>query len=123
VDRPALSETDRQARRWLADLAQARGFTLHTDTLANLFIRRAGGEAGLAPVLIGSHLDSQPSGGRFDGALGTLCAFECLEALEDRGIATRHPVEVVAWTNEEGSRFAPGTMGSMAFAGKARAED
>ncbi|HBF32229.1 hydantoinase/carbamoylase family amidase, partial [Rhizobium sp.] len=72
----------------------------------------------LPPLLIGSHLDSQPSGGRFDGALGTLCAFEVLETLEDHGIETERTVEVVAFTNEEGCRFAPGCMGSMAFSQK-----
>ncbi|MDR3517538.1 MAG: Zn-dependent hydrolase [Azospirillaceae bacterium] len=123
VNRPALSPLDRAARSWLATAAQARGFALYTDALANLFIRRDGRGPDRPPVLIGSHLDSQPSGGRFDGALGTLAAFECLETLEDQGIATDHPVEVVAWTNEEGSRFEPGTMGSKAFAGKAQVED
>jgi N-carbamoyl-L-amino-acid hydrolase len=74
-------------------------------------------------MLIGSHLDSQPTGGRFDGALGTLAAFEVLEALEDAGHETKAAIEVVAWTNEEGSRFAPGVMGSMAFVGAAHPDD
>ncbi len=74
-------------------------------------------------MLIGSHLDSQPTGGRFDGALGTFAAFEVLEALEDAGHETASAIEVVAWTNEEGSRFAPGVMGSMAFVGVAHPDD
>ncbi|WP_459464065.1 Zn-dependent hydrolase [Rhizobium sp. No.120] len=117
VNRQTLSIEDRAARRLLADLAIARGFSVHQDAIANLFIRREGRNPSAAPVLIGSHLDSQPTGGKFDGALGTLSAFEVLEALEDAGVATERSVEVVSWTNEEGSRFSPGCMGSMAFVG------
>lgn len=119
VNRQALSPEDREARRLLAELAQARGFRVFQDAMANLFIRRDGRDDRLPPLLIGSHLDSQPTGGRFDGALGTLSAFEVLEALEDADLQTPGPIEVVAWTNEEGSRFAPGVMGSMAFVGAA----
>ncbi|OHV21039.1 Zn-dependent hydrolase [Rhizobium sp. RMa-01] len=117
VNRQALGVGDRAARRLLAERALARGFTVFQDDIANLFIRRAGRDASLPPLLIGSHLDSQPTGGRFDGALGTLSAFEVLEALADAGIETDRAVEVVAFTNEEGSRYSPGCMGSMAFAG------
>ncbi|WP_018900967.1 Zn-dependent hydrolase [Rhizobium sp. 2MFCol3.1] len=115
VNRQALTEGDRRARRLLGELAQARGFLVFQDPMANLFIRRKGRDDTAAPVVIGSHLDSQPAGGRFDGALGTLSAFEVLESLEDAGIETERPVVVVSWTNEEGCRFAPGCMGSMAF--------
>lgn len=115
VNRQALTEGDRLARRLLADLALARGFEVFQDPMANLFIRRSGRDETLPPLLIGSHLDSQPSGGRFDGALGTLSAFEVLESLEDAGTDTEHAVVVVSWTNEEGCRFSPGCMGSMAF--------
>ncbi|WP_184709042.1 Zn-dependent hydrolase [Rhizobium lusitanum] len=115
VNRQALSTEDRAARKRLAELAAGRGFSIHQDAVANLFIRRDGSNPSLPPVLIGSHLDSQPTGGRFDGALGTLSAFEVLEALEDAGVITERAVEVVSWTNEEGSRFSPGCMGSMAF--------
>ncbi|PYE43566.1 N-carbamoyl-L-amino-acid hydrolase [Rhizobium sp. PP-WC-2G-219] len=115
VNRQALSVEDRQARSLLAELAVARGFRVYQDPVANLFIRRDGMRDDRPPFLIGSHLDSQPTGGRFDGALGTLAAFEVLESLQDRAIVTNGPVEVVAWTNEEGSRFTPGVMGSMAF--------
>ncbi|WP_267553352.1 Zn-dependent hydrolase [Rhizobium rhizogenes] len=117
VNRQALSPEDRGARRLLAELAFARGFQVYQDEVANLFIRREGRDPSLAPVLIGSHLDSQPTGGRFDGALGTLSAFEMLEALEDAGAVTERAIEVVSWTNEEGSRFFPGCMGSMVFVG------
>jgi beta-ureidopropionase / N-carbamoyl-L-amino-acid hydrolase len=116
VNRQALSPEDRAARRRLVEWAWERGYDSGQDGAANLFLRRLGSEPDAAPVLIGSHLDSQPKGGRFDGAFGVLAAFEVLEALDDAGIATRRPVEVVAWTNEEGSRFNPGAMGSAVFA-------
>jgi beta-ureidopropionase / N-carbamoyl-L-amino-acid hydrolase len=116
VNRQALTEGDRRARRLLAELAWTRGFSVLQDPMANLFIRREGRDESLPPLVIGSHLDSQPAGGRFDGALGTLSAFEVLESLEDARIETERAVMVVAWTNEEGCRFAPGCMGSMAFA-------
>lgn len=116
VNRQALTGLDRQARQLLAELALQRGFKVFQDPIANLFIRREGSNPDLSPLLIGSHLDSQPTGGRFDGALGTLAAFEVLETLEDCGVETERPVEVVSFTNEEGCRFAPGCMGSMAFA-------
>lgn len=115
VNRQALSLQDQEARALLAELALARGFHVFQDPLANLFIRRDGKNRDLPPFLIGSHLDSQPTGGRYDGALGTLAAFEVIETLEDAKIETDVPIEVVAWTNEEGSRFSPGAMGSMAF--------
>lgn len=116
VNRQALSVEDRIARAELARLAGDRGFAVFQDPMANLFIRREGSSATESPFLLGSHLDSQPMGGRYDGALGTLAAFEVLETFEDAGIHTPIAVEAVAWTNEEGSRFAPGVMGSMAFA-------
>jgi N-carbamoyl-L-amino-acid hydrolase len=115
VNRAAFSPEDRQARLALTTLAQGRGFEVRQDPAANLFIRFAGAGS-VDPFLIGSHLDSQPTGGRFDGVLGTLAAFEVLETLDDGGWKGPIPVEVVVWSNEEGSRFAPGTMGSRAFA-------
>ena len=118
VNRQALSAEDIAARRQLIQWAEARGFACAVDPIGNLFVRRAGREADLPPVLTGSHLDSQPSGGRFDGAYGVLAGLEVLEALEDAKIATRRSVEAVAWTNEEGSRFQPGAMGSAAFVGR-----
>lgn len=118
VNRQALSAEDMAARRLLMSWAAARGFAVSTDAIGNLFVRRRGSEAGAAPVMTGSHMDSQPTGGRFDGIYGVLAGFEALEALEDAGIATRHPIEVVAWTNEEGSRFPVGAMGSAVFAGR-----
>jgi N-carbamoyl-L-amino-acid hydrolase len=121
VDRQALTDGDRQARGLLARLGQGRGFAVAQDGMANLFVRREGRDPDAPPVLVGSHLDTQPSGGRYDGALGVLAALEVLESLEDDGVSTERAVELVCWTNEEGSRFSPGAMGSMAFATRSQA--
>src|SRR5580693_2951210 len=118
VNRQALSPEDAAARNLLASWAKARGFSIFTDAIGNLFVRREGSEPAALPVMSGSHMDSQPTGGRFDGMYGVLAAFEALEALEDAGIKTRRPVIAVAWTNEEGSRFQPGAMGSAVFANR-----
>jgi N-carbamoyl-L-amino-acid hydrolase len=118
VNRQALSAEDVAARRLLASWAQARGFAVSTDAIGNLFVRRPGEQNDAAPVMTGSHMDSQPTGGRFDGIYGVLAGFEVLEALEDAGIRTRRPLEVAAWMNEEGSRFPVGAMGSAVFAGR-----
>ncbi|TDH61678.1 Zn-dependent hydrolase [Dankookia rubra] len=117
VNRQALTPLDRTARRLVVGWAEAIGLTASVDMLGNLFLRHEGTEPGAAPVLSGSHMDSQPAGGRFDGIWGVIAALEAVQALREAGIATKRPIEVVAWTNEEGSRFAPGCMGSMAFAG------
>ncbi len=118
VNRPALSPEDAEARRRLIGWARARGFTVSVDAIANLFVRAPGADAAAAPVVSGSHLDTQPAGGRFDGIYGVLAAFEVLEAAADAGVVTRRPLEAVVWTNEEGSRFQPTTMGSAVFAGR-----
>jgi N-carbamoyl-L-amino-acid hydrolase len=123
VNRQALSPEDAAARNQLASWAKARGFAIFTDAIGNLFVRRDGSEPTAAPVLTGSHMDSQPTGGRFDGMYGVLAALEALEALEDAGIRTKRPVMAVAWTNEEGSRFQPGAMGSAVFAGQYGLDD
>jgi N-carbamoyl-L-amino-acid hydrolase len=117
VNRPCLTPLDREARRLLIGWGAAIGLTPSIDALGNLFLRHEGSEPGLAPVLIGSHMDSQPNGGRFDGIWGVVAALEAVQALREAGVATRRPIEVVAWTNEEGGRYAPGCMGSMAYAG------
>jgi N-carbamoyl-L-amino-acid hydrolase len=117
VNRQALSPEDAAARRLLVSWATEAGFACATDPIGNLFVRREGRELGAAPVLSGSHLDSQPAGGRFDGVYGVLAGLEALQAIDEAELATRRPIEVVAWCNEEGSRFAPGAMGSAAFAG------
>ncbi len=117
VNRQALSAEDAAARNLLGSWAKARGFGVSTDAIGNLFVRREGSDPTALPVMSGSHMDSQPTGGRFDGMYGVLAAFEALEALEDAGVKTKRPVVAVAWTNEEGSRFQPGAMGSAVFAG------
>ena len=117
VNRPCLSAGDRAARRLLIGWAEAIGCAVSVDEAANLFIRREGAEPGLAPVLTGSHMDSQPEGGRFDGIWGVVAGLEALTALHDAGVVTRRAVELVAWTNEEGGRFRPGCTGSMPWAG------
>ena len=114
VNRPALSATDLDARRYLIERAHALGCTVSSDACANLFIRRPGIDDA-PPVITGSHIDTQPSGGKLDGCYGVLAGFECIAALNDAGIRTRRPLEVAIWTNEEGTRFAPGAMGSSAY--------
>lgn len=117
VNRQALSIEDSEARKLILSWSDARNYQAATDAIGNLYISRAGRRPDLPPVLTGSHLDSQPAGGRYDGAYGVLAGFEVLEALDDRRIATDRTITLVAWTNEEGSRFAPVTMGSGVFAG------
>ena len=122
VNRACLTPLDREARRLLIGWGQAIGLTPSIDALGNLFLRSEGTVPGLAPVLAGSHMDSQPAGGRFDGIWGVLAALEAVQALHEAGVSLARPIEVVAWTNEEGGRFAPGCMGSMAYAGHSAAD-
>lgn len=117
VNRLALTPEDAGAQARLAAWAGARGYAVSRDDIGNVYVRREGIEPDAAPVVTGSHLDSQPTGGRFDGAYGVLAGFEVLEALDDAGIRTRRPLEVVSWMNEEGSRFLPGAMGSGVLCG------
>jgi len=123
VNRQALSPADIAARKTLIGWARNRKFTISQDEIGNLFVRRRGDYSNALPVMTGSHMDSQPCGGRFDGIYGVLAGFEVLEALEDAKIETINPIDVVAWTNEEGSRFDPGGMGSMVFTGVAKVDD
>ena len=118
VNRQALSSEDIEARRTMMAWAHALGFAVFGDELGNFFIRMEGRRPELAPVLTGSHLDSQPTGGKFDGVYGVLAGFEVLEAIRQSGFTPLRPIEVVSWMNEEGSRFAPGMMGSAGFAGQ-----
>lgn len=123
VNRPALSPEDAVARLKLAEWAYKYEFGVSTDEIGNLYVRRPGTDPDAAPVMTGSHLDSQPTGGKFDGAYGVVGGFEALAAIADAGIMHKRPIELVAWTNEEGSRFQPGCMGSAVFAGKEAAEN
>jgi beta-ureidopropionase / N-carbamoyl-L-amino-acid hydrolase len=123
VNRQALSREEIEARAELVRWGRAIGLEPSTDAVANLFLRMPGREPGLPPVLIGSHIDSQPTGGKFDGAFGVLAALESVEAIRSAGLMPRRSIEVVAWMNEEGSRFAPGMMGSAVFTGARSCED
>lgn len=117
VDRQTLTEAEIEARAELVRWGRALGLTPFTDAAANLFLRLEGREPELPPVLAGSHIDSQPTGGKFDGAYGVLAALEAVQAIQAAGVRPRRSIEVVAWTNEEASRFAPGMTGSELFTG------
>eukprot|EP01037_Dinobryon_pediforme_P005503 gene5503-5558_t len=117
VNRQALTALDRTARRLVIGWARAIGASVSVDAAANLWIRVEGSDADAAPVLTGSHMDTQPKGGRFDGIYGVIAGLEAIASLHDAGIVTRRPIEVVAWTNEEGCRFGVGCTGSMSWAG------
>ena len=117
VRRLALTEEDVAGRALFARWCEDAGMTLSTDRVGNLFARRAGKSAQARPVASGSHLDTQPEGGRFDGVYGVLAALEVVRTLNDAGIETDKPIEIVVWTNEEGARFTPAMLGSAAFAG------
>ena len=117
VNRPSLSAANREARDRLVEWFEAAGLEVTVDEMGNLFGRRAGADESLAPVLFGSHVDSQYNGGRYDGVLGVLGALEVVESLNDAGVETERPLEVVAWSNEEGVRFQPDMLGSGVFAG------
>jgi N-carbamoyl-L-amino-acid hydrolase len=123
VNRACLTELDRQARRLLIGWAKEIDASVSIDAAANLWLRRNGTDPAATPVVTGSHMDTQPNGGRFDGIYGVMAGIEALTALHDANVTTRRPIEVVAWTNEEGGRFAPGCMGSMAWSGFRRIEE
>ncbi|GAB4505290.1 MAG: Zn-dependent hydrolase [Anaerolineales bacterium] len=116
VSRLALSDADRQARDLFVSWLKEPGLSIHIDQVGNIIGLRPGQED-LPPVMFGSHIDSVRGGGRYDGAYGVLAALEVLSTLHDRQIATRHPLAVVAFTNEEGARYAPDMLGSLAFIG------
>jgi len=117
VTRLAASDEDKQARDVFVELAQQAGCQVRVDAIGNIFARREGKNAQLSPVLTGSHGDSQPQGGRFDGIYGVLAGLEALYSLNDHGIKTQRAIELVMWTGEEGSRFNPAMLGSAVFAG------
>ncbi len=117
VCRLALTDLDRRSRDLWREWCEQAGCTVRIDAVGNLFARRPGRDPDAPPVMAGSHLDSQPTGGKFDGAYGVLAALEVVRTLNEHGVETEAPLEVVVWTNEEGSRFAPAMMGSGVFAG------
>ena len=117
VRRLTLTDIDRQGRDHFRANCEAAGLTVRVDEIGNMFARRPGRDPNRLPVLMGSHLDSQPSGGKFDGALGVIAGLEVMRSLNDLGITTEAPIELVNWTDEEGSRFGHSLMGSGVWAG------
>lgn len=117
VRRLTLTEVDKRGRDRFRSLCEAAGLAVRVDAIGNMFARREGRDPARKPVLFGSHLDSQPSGGKFDGALGVMAGLEVMRSLNDLGVITEAPVELVNWTDEEGSRFGHSLMGSGVWAG------
>ncbi len=117
VRRLALSDEDRQARDLFVSWLEELDLEISIDELGNIFGKRAGTNNGLPPVVSGSHIDSQPTGGRFDGALGVMAPLEVLRTLHENNVETERPIVIVDWTNEEGSRFAPAMVGSGVWVG------
>ena len=117
VKRLTLTDLDGQSRKLFQKWCEVAGCTVTVDEMGNMFARRPGEDNSLAPVMMGSHLDTQPTGGKYDGALGVLGALEVVRSLNDLNIRTRRPIEVANWTNEEGSRYAPAMISSGVFAG------
>jgi beta-ureidopropionase / N-carbamoyl-L-amino-acid hydrolase len=116
-NRQTLTDDDRKGRELFKRWCEDAGLTLGVDQMGTMFARRAGEDDSLDPVYMGSHLDTQPTGGRYDGVLGVLGSLEVVRTLNDLGIKTKRPIVVVNWTNEEGTRFAPAMLASGVFAG------
>ena len=116
LNRQALTPDDNEAHRVLVTWARALGLSCFIDDIGNLFVRRKGVRDDAPPVMFGSHLDTQPTGGKFDGIYGVLAGFETLQTFEEAGLETKRPIELAIWANEEGSRFLPGCMGSACYA-------
>ena len=116
VCRLALTDLDRQGRDLVIGWAREAGMSITVDQIGNVFMRRPGRDNALPPIMTGSHIDTQPTGGKFDGNYGVLAGLEVVRTLNDLGLETEAPIEVAFWTNEEGSRFVPVMMGSGVFA-------
>lgn len=116
-NRQTLTDADAEGRALFKTWCDAAGLTMGVDTMGNMFATRAGEDPKTLPVYIGSHLDTQPTGGKYDGVLGVLAGLEVIRTMNDLGIRTKHPVVVTNWTNEEGARFAPAMLASGVFAG------
>ena len=123
VKRLTLGAEDKQVRDWFRTACEAAGCEVSVDALGTMFAIRRGRDMSKPPIGIGSHLDTQPTGGKYDGILGTLAALEVVRAMNDAGIETEFPVCVCNWTNEEGSRYAPAMMASAAYAGDYTTDD
>ena len=118
INRQALTDLDGEVRRQLIAWGEAAGCSVQVDQVGNIFIRRPGRDPSLPPVAVGSHLDTQPTGGKFDGILGVLAGLELIRTLNDANYETEAPIELVNWTNEEGARFAPAMLASGVFSGR-----
>ncbi len=116
-NRQTLTDDDSAGRHLFAGWCKEAGLTMGVDTMGNMFATRAGTDPNALPVYMGSHLDTQPTGGKYDGVLGVLGALEVVRSLNDLGVKTRHPIVVTNWTNEEGTRYAPAMLASGVFAG------
>ncbi|MBN9055141.1 MAG: Zn-dependent hydrolase [Rhizobiales bacterium] len=116
-NRQTLTDADAEGRRLFQTWCDEAGLTMGVDTMGNMFMTRAGTDPDALPVYVGSHLDTQPTGGKYDGVLGVLAGLEVVRSLNDLGIETKHPIVVTNWTNEEGARFAPAMLASGVFAG------
>ena len=116
-NRQTLTDEDSEGRKLFQSWCDAAGLSMGVDTLGNMFARREGTDPDALPVYVGSHLDTQPTGGKYDGVLGVLSGLELIRTLNDLDIKTRHPIVVTNWTNEEGTRFAPAMLASGVFAG------
>ncbi len=116
ITRLTLTDLDREVRDWFVHACRAVGCTITVDEAGSIFARRPGRDNSRDPIAVGSHLDTQPLGGRFDGIAGVLSGLEILRTLEEHGYITEAPLEIIDWTNEEGSRFAPAMLASGAFA-------
>jgi N-carbamoyl-L-amino-acid hydrolase len=116
-NRQTLTDADAEGRALFQSWCEAAGCTMGLDSLGNMFARREGTDPEALPVYVGSHLDTQPTGGKYDGVLGVLGGLEVIRTLNDLGIRTKHPIVVTNWTNEEGTRFAPAMLASGVFAG------
>jgi len=117
VTRLTLSDADREVRDWFVAQCRALGCVVTVDEVGNIFARRAGRDNTRPPIAFGSHLDTQPSGGKFDGIAGVLSGLEVMRTLSENDVVTDSPLELIDWTNEEGSRFAPTMIASGAFSG------
>lgn len=116
-NRQTLTDEDGEGRKLFQRWCEASGLAMGVDTMGNMFFTRPGTDPDALPVYVGSHLDTQPTGGKFDGVLGVLAGLEVVRSMDDLGIRTRHPIVVTNWTNEEGARFAPAMLASGVFAG------
>ncbi len=116
-NRQTVTDEDGEGRRLFQKWCEDAGLTMGVDQMGTMFMRREGTDPDALPVYVGSHLDTQPTGGRYDGVLGVLGGLEIIRTLNDLGIKTKHPIVVTNWTNEEGTRFAPAMMASGVFAG------